>query len=293
MTISRDMLTAAQQAKTLLGDSAETVGAYLRGQILPGGGFADRHGTADLYYTAFGLQALTALGSAMPVEPLAEYLDAFGDGDGLDLVHWACLVRCRALLGLAEAANRRPKALRRLEGFRSADGGYAHQAGAEVGSAYGCFFALGAAGDLSAEPPDAVGLARCLQALRTPDGSYANDRRLPIGATPSTAAAVTALGALGWAAPADVAAWLLQRIEPTGGFAPLPGAPEADLLSTATALHALWVLGTDLGPIREPCLRFVRGLRRGDGAFAAHDNEETGDCEYTFYGLLALGHLAE
>jgi hypothetical protein len=64
-----------------------------------------------------------------------------------------------------------------------------------------------------------------------------------------------------------------------------------DLLSTATGLHALAGMGVSLAPVRAPCLRFVRSLLTEEGSFRGTHADEVGDCEYTFYGLLALGHL--
>ena len=64
-----------------------------------------------------------------------------------------------------------------------------------------------------------------------------------------------------------------------------------DLLSTATALHALACLSIATVTLREPCLQFVDSLWTGR-AFRGHWADEVEDCEYTYYGLLALGHLS-
>ncbi len=288
------MLAAAGRARTLPGDSTAAVGEFLLARLLPEGAFADRGGAADLYYTVFGLQGLTALAAAFPAGKVAGYLASFGTGDGLDMIHLCCLTRCWALLGRPAAGPELSGAvLRRLEACRCRDGGYAQRPGAAAGSAYGCFLALGAHEDLGAELPDPPGLARCLRSLRTSDGAYANDANLPVGSTPATAAAVTVLCRLRLPPPPETADWLLARHCPTGGFLAVAPAPQPDLLSTATALHALRLLDADLADIRRPCLRFVRSLRRRDGSFAGHADDPTGDCEYTFYALLALGHLAE
>jgi len=292
MTIRRDMLAAAGRARTLLGDSAAAVGDFLLDRLLPDGGFADRAGAGDLYYTVFGLQGLSALNVPLPADRVAGYLASFGTGGELDMVHLGCLVRCWALLGRAGPADLRDQALRRIDACRCPLGGYARRPGAASGSAYGCFFALAACQDLSADLPDAAGVAACIDSLAAPDGGYANDAHLPVGSTPATAAAVTVLHHLGRGAPAPTARWLLAQQAPDGGFLAIPLAPEADLLSTATALHALALLQADGSALREPCLRFVRSLARGDGAFGGHAGDPVCDCEYTFYGLLALGHLA-
>ena len=71
----------------------------------------------------------------------------------------------------------------------------------------------------------------------------------------------------------------------------MPGAPMPDLLSTATALHALAGMHVDLEPIQEPCLDFLDSLWSGRG-FCGSWADDAVDCEYTYYGLLALGHLS-
>jgi hypothetical protein len=65
-----------------------------------------------------------------------------------------------------------------------------------------------------------------------------------------------------------------------------------DLLSTATALHALAALHADIDHLREPCLDFVDTLWTSTGGFYGSWADDTLDCEYTYYGLLALGHLS-
>ena len=66
-----------------------------------------------------------------------------------------------------------------------------------------------------------------------------------------------------------------------------------DLLSTATCLHALASLEGELPPaFREKCLDFIDTLWNAEGGFHGHWADDHLDAEYTFYGLLALGHLA-
>ena len=44
--------------------------------------------------------------------------------------------------------------------------------------------------------------------------------------------------------------------------------------------------------MKEKCLDFIDTLWTNEGAFHGHWGDEHLDCEYTFYGLLALGHLS-
>jgi hypothetical protein len=90
----------------------------------------------------------------------------------------------------------------------------------------------------------------------------------------------------------SVGDWLLARCHPEGGFRAAPNAPLPDLLSTATALHALAGLQISFGSVKERCLDYIDTLWTNEGGFHGHWADESLDCEYTFYGLLALGHLS-
>lgn len=292
------MLQVARLAPRLLGESAALVASFLRGGLNPDGGFVDRGGRSDLYYSVFALEGLLALREDLPAASRA-FVEGFGDGEGLDFVHLACLARCRADLGLTrddgDGADGRALAHRlaeRLERHRARDGGYNNAVGAEAGTAYGCFLAFGAYEDLGLSPPDADRLLACIERMRADDGGYANQPGLPQGLTPPTAAAAALFHHLGRPADPALSAWLLDRHHPQGGFYASPLAPVPDLLSTATALHALSALHADLDPVREPCLDFIDTLWSNSGGFCASWADDERDAEYTYYALLALGHLA-
>lgn len=285
------MLRVARSAASLLPD-AGLVRRFLAGQVHEDGGFKGRRETSDLYYTVFGLEGLLALGAEDPCDRVAGYLRRFGEGQSLDLVHLACLARCWANLPgqLPPAATRRAIG-RRIESFRSADGGYAQVEGRPRGTVYACFLAVGAYQDLQGDLPAPGGLARCIESLRTRDGAYANTPAVEFGSTAATAAAVTALRQLGEPIRRSVGDWLLGRLHPTGGFLAMPLAPLPDLLSTATALHALAGMKLPLDDLRPGCLDFVEGLRSPQGGFYASRADDVLDCEYAYYALLTLGHL--
>jgi prenyltransferase beta subunit len=287
------MLQVARLAPKQLGESKALVAAFLRERLNPDGGFQDRAGASDLYYTVFGLDALIALQEELPVDETAAYLDRFRDCEGLDFVHRACLAR-------AWAALRRPpsdpetatRLLAGVERCRTTDGGYAAQPGAAHGTAYAAFLALGAYEDLGRPIPEPDALARSLGRLRASDGSYANHPGMPSGLTTATAAAVLVLHQLETPAERDAGLWLLDRCHARGGFFASPTTPVPDLLSTATALHALSVLHVPIAGLCDPCLDFVDSLWTNRGGFFGTWADDTVDCEYTYYALLALGHLS-
>ena len=293
MSLRLEMLQVARLAPKVLGDAADLVAGFLRGQLNPDGGFKDRAGNSDLYYTVFGIEGLFALRADLPLRPLESYLRTFGTGDGLDFVHAACLARCWAMLPPEIVPLRtRDAILAQLEACRTSDGGYAPTPGQEHGTVYNTFLALGAYQDFKSELPDPQGIRRCLAALKADDGGYANQRDLPTGLTPSTAAAVTILRQLDRPVDPRLGDWLLARCQPEGGFFATPLAPIPDLLSTATALHALAGMKADVERVKEPCLDFIDTLWSSSGAFYGNWEDDVLDCEYTYYGLLALGHLS-
>jgi len=274
------MLQVARLARNQLADAAERVGDYFRGQIAEAGGARDRSGAVDLYYTVFNLEGLVALQLEPPWGRVRPYLENFGDGDGLDLVHLASLARCWAAF---PRGNLNPGLARRLAdrigGFRVS------------GSVYEAFLAFGAHQDLGVEMRDPAALARSVASLQLPDGSFPRDRKAAVGSTPTTAAAVTLLRNLG--APVSPASgdWLLRRAHPQGGFTATEGSPIPDLLSTATALHALAGMQRSCSEIKDQTLDFLDSLWTGS-AFCGTWADDVPDCEYTYYALLAMGHLS-
>ena len=275
------MLQVARLSPKLLADSAQLILAFLNGEEQDGA-FRDRSGNPDLYYTVFGLECLRALSAELPLAA-PEYLRTFGPGENLDLVHLSSLIRCWANV------SREVPIAPDLERFRTADGGYGASGS---GTLYGCFLAMGAYQDLRRPIPNAGALLTCVQQLRAADGAFANQARAPFGQTSSTAAAVGLLRHLDQSVPREVSGWLQQMQHTSGGFLAAPAAPIPDLLSTATALHALASLKAPLEPIREPALDFLDTLWTTRGGFLGSWADETLDCEYTYYGLLALGYLS-
>ena len=77
----------------------------------------------------------------------------------------------------------------------------------------------------------------------------------------------------------------------SGGFRAFQHLEQADMLSTAVALFALHFADGDLRLLRPACLDFIE-MNFVDGAFLSGDGDQTTDLEYTFYGMLALGVMA-
>jgi prenyltransferase beta subunit len=294
VSLRLQLLQVARLAPRLLGDSTELVREFFRHQLKPEGGGQDRAGRPDLYYTIFALAGLQALDAEVPIAQVKKFLHSFGDGDKLDFVHLSALARCWAAIGLKRMPSGLDRALlERIENFRKPDGGYEGDGKLAHGTAYGAFVALGAYEDLGKTPPHSLKLIQSLKRLETPDGAWSNVPNACIGATNATAGAVTLIRHLGFPVNQSVGDWLLARAHPQGGFLAVPGAPLPDLLSTATTLHALAAMDRRLpSAVHERCMDFLDSLWSAEGGFHGHWADDHLDAEYTFYGLLALGHLS-
>src|SRR4029077_19371264 len=130
------------------------------------GGFKDRVGKSDLYYTVFGLDSLVALQANLPIESAKQYLESLESGQQLDFVHLCCLARAWTAVSQGSTESRPAgldkKILERIETHRSADGAYNPIPGSHFGTAYGCFLAFGAYQDLKSPIPEPLSLVQSL-----------------------------------------------------------------------------------------------------------------------------------
>ena len=295
MSFRLEMLQVARLAPQLLGDAADLVRSFVRGQALDCGAWSDRDGRPDLYYTVFGMEALLALHTEPDWTRLAAWLTTFGDGASLDFIHLCCLARCWSAVpeNIARLPDEsRTALLNHITGYQTPDGGFNQRRAAVRCSTYGCLLGWAAHYDLRAPLPSAESLTGCLAALTIPSGGYANEPGLPHGTIPATAAAVALHRHLRRTPPAGTGEWLLKQQHPGGGFLAAPGAPIPDLLSTAVALHALDGMQVSFAAHKESLLDFTDSLWSADGGFHGNWTDDSLDVEYTYYGLLALGHLA-
>lgn len=86
------------------------------------------------------------------------------------------------------------------------------------------------------------------------------------------------------------AKWLMRYFDDRTGFKAFPSTPNADLLSVAVALTALKVCRFEVALYAPSCMDFLE-KNYAEGAFLSGDGDEHRDTEYTFYGLLTLGVL--
>ncbi len=289
------MLRIAKRAGDLLNpNSLNKIVDFVHRLSHSDGGYRGRGASSDLYYTVFAMKTLLALNAKLPVENIEKYLLTFESGKQLDLVHLSSLARCWANLpGKEPPPGARKMILGQILDCRTGPTGFANQPGEQQSSIYSSFMALSAFQDLDEALPDQDALIEWMFSQDAADEGFAHQGSGDSGLTPVTAGAVVLLKHLNVQIPERTIQWLLGRHSKEGGFYAAPLLPFPDLLSTATALHALTALHASLDAVREPCLHFIQSLWRDDGGFCSMAIDDTLDCEYTFYGLLALGNLVE
>ena len=290
MTIRLTTIQAASNARTTLAESASLIADFIQSKQNSDGGFSGRTASSDLYYSVFAIESLIALKAEFNKNAMLDYLRSFKPCD-LDFVHLCCLARC--LADIDELDDKITEdILDEIIAYRSADSGIANTKNSPNATMYGLFLGIGLYQDLNIDIPDLSGITDCVASLARDNGGFANEPSMTGGSTPSTAAAVTLQHFLGCEINPASFDWLIERINRSGGFVAMPYLPIADLLSTATALHALNLAQRSLDEQQtEMCLDFVDSLWSGKGAFCASPADQTQDTEYTYYGLMAIGNL--
>ncbi len=275
---------AKQSLAILDHESLELIEAFIKDQIAESGGFKDRDGKADLYYTLFGLDCMNTLGVTIDVGRFQPFFDQFGDGAELDLVDFTCLTRSLLRIGETKKAERLVSSLDR---YQSADGGYCPDLSCQSETIYSSYLALQTLTEFGRELSGADHIRKSTIKLRLDDGSYGEQSAT--GTTTVTSAAHILLVTLAQDIDTSTISWLEDRRHSSGGFCASPVTPLPDLLSTAAAELALQTAGADLEGQSEKTADFVEDMWHDEGGFCGHIMDTTPDCEYTFYGLLTLG----
>ncbi len=233
------------------------------------GGFRDKGGRADMYYSLFGFFLADALDLKDVKQLLAGYIATGTDLSRLDGIH----LHCAAIMAEKLDPGHRIKSLLRKRirrdlksrlSTRPVYGNFLHM--------LTCFYVK-----------DYTNLFFIRNQLNTitEHGTYP---------CPVTAALLVLRQSFGKVTD-DLKRTLFSYYDNMGGFKATCDAPVADLLSTGVALYALRFSGSDLRLIKPDCLTYVDNLYLG-GGFGANMIDSEPDIEYTFYALLGLGALA-
>lgn len=271
--------------------------SYLKSLQLPEGGFPDRAGQPDLYYTAFGLRGLACLGALheATARRAAAYLRDCTRGS-TSIIDFLSLLMSRALLheaGGGDVFEGSPEAwpdrvALTLESYRKPDGGYAKSTEAASGSTYHSFLVALAYELIGREIPRPMEMADFIRSRRREDGGFVEVGPARRGGTNPTAAAVTLLrllGGLGHEILHPAAAFLSAMQGPDGGLRANARTPMADLLSSFTGLLVLMEIG-EARRLNLPALEnFACSVEIKSGGFRGGPWDDATDAEYTFYGL--------
>lgn len=177
--------------------------AWLHAQQTDGGGFANRRGVGELYYTTFGLRALSCLEALAP-ESAAKALfflraetakKRHSFRDAISAVSWWDAVALCAEAGGGELSeSERAEAQRRtaesLAALRRSDGGWAKTSIEGNGSLYHSFLACCAFGRAGMPPPEAKGITTFLASVRQDGGGFRENTYSKRPGTNGTAAGV-------------------------------------------------------------------------------------------------------
>jgi len=261
------------------------------------GGFAGREGDSDLYYTGFGLRALSILGELYgePAERAAEFLRGKLTGkesiiDMLSLIYGAALVEASA--GIDVFANNthdwRTAISDFMEAMRREDGGYAKGAEGAVSSTYHTFLVLLCRQLIDRPTPRPEEVVGFIRSRAHAEGGFLEIRvGKRAGANPTAAAigVLRMLDSIDEDTREDTLDFLCDMQTDEGGFRANTRIPFADMLSTFTVLATLHDLnGLDEVELPE-VQRYVDSLKLPNGGFRAASLDEAHDVEYGFYGL--------
>jgi len=281
--------------------------AWIISQQCPEGGFANRRGKVDLYYTAFALRSLSALNELTPVisQKAASWLTTIArvpdtvrlrqpHGAFCDTVQatswWDSLILCEEVSGklLDESERKQLQSitLDRVHSMRRPDGGYAKTTIETHGSLYHTFIAASLHARTGIPIPDIDSMRSFLSSLARPEGGYIENKFSKRPGTNGTSAGIFLNLIL---SDFDVSVKHFDFIDSMrneeGGFEAAPSAPMADLLSTYTALLTLKMGGRLHSDLLDAAAHYARELEMADGGYTGFALESTVDCEYTFYGL--------
>jgi geranylgeranyl transferase type-2 subunit beta len=275
--------------------------AFILQQQREDGGFINRFGETDLYYSSFAVRALQLLGD-VPDECLSHierYLKLFNvlELSTIDMLNWIQMALALQIMTgrEQEAFNTQElslKILERLESCRLSDGGYAKAEQGTLGSTYHSFLTLLVYELLGQEIPEPARLLSFLRNQQRDDGGFVEIAPVKLSGTNPTAAAVVTLHQLSGLNPhdsEDVGGFLGDVWNADGGYSANSRIPFPDALSTFTALITLRILNQ----VDQEKMKRIRNLLTSQlqfptGGFRAAMWDEQVDLEYTFYGLGCL-----
>jgi hypothetical protein len=250
--------------------SQNQVVKFVKNQQHPNGGFKDRAGNPDIYYSLFGVWLSEALNLTETLENHKQFIKDF-DVKGKGVAENFALILIKTIL--PDKNYKKPSLYSILK--------ILPEQKSRVSFFYKIFLFFLAFDALY--PPN-----RILNFFAKIGLKVFN----PSGENPCSifAALMVAKQKIGLNVDKETTD-LLSYFEEGKGFKMFGQVKSGDLLSTAVALFALKNSGQDLRLVAPTCLGFIQH-NFDSGAFLSGDGDLTRDLEYTFYGLMALGVLS-
>ncbi len=301
---SIELFDTLRRAPILMNSTAcNRISNFITDQLTSEGGFANRAGLCDQYYTMFGLSCAATLNTPLPLNKITNYLRQC-DPETLDLVHLVCWTKSHSIIKLIRW-KRYYLFLRNIfhwqwhfksnidfNKFRSTDGGFTAEGAEGKSNPYSIFMGLNLYQDHGVNIPDMARMIAALERCRTANGAFHNPAGGEQEMLSSTSAAILTLRQLTGKIDYQALDWMASQQGATGGFHASPATPMPDLLSTAVALFTLQVCGYSLAKMSDSARGFILDHWHENGGFTGTLVDECADCEYTFYALLALGALS-
>lgn len=253
--------TLARSLNMLDAETIDEIKSYIKSQQTTAGGFSDRGGRSDLYYSLFGCYISEALEIEEIKPALKDYLKKVINSEELSGINLKCaLILYIKLFG----SKTIPSILRKND---------------NIAAQYSDFIKLLA----YYYTEDYISLFFIRQNLK---------KIKPNAGMPCSVLSASLILKHGNGKPGEDPWNFISACFKNGSFSAFSRTAYGDMLSTGVALYALRFAESDLSIVKPDCLTYIDSLY-SDGGFCATSFDEVPDVEYTFYGLLGLGSLAD
>jgi hypothetical protein len=254
-------ITLARSVNMLDAATIFEIKSYIKGQQTAAGGFTDRGGKSDLYYSLFGCFIAEALEIDEVKPALKKYLKNIIETEELSGIY----LKCALILHIKLFGNGSlPSVLHKHE---------------TLATQYSDFINLLA----YYYSEDYISLILVSQ----------NFKKIKLSAVmPCSVIAASLILKNNNRKNGDEPWQWMNGYYKNGSFSAFRKIAQGDLLSTGVALYSLRFTNSDLSIIKPDCLTYIDSLY-SEGGFCATSFDAGPDVEYTFYGLLGLGSLTD
>jgi hypothetical protein len=268
--VYQKLIQTLQSGYHALGTPAqEELKAFIIRSQNQNGGFNDRSGRPDLYYSLFGTWMSMALGLKEVLDRHRAHIDSFPAGEPEGTIDFL------ALRMIMTSLSSEKKKWPLLPAFRKIAADRSH-----INPAYRYFLFMLLLDAQNSHRTFFLLAAKCWLLFYRPSGN------VPC----SLLAAWIYVRKMTGLSFRDGHTRLLEYYMEGSGFRVFKQIRNCDMLSTAVALYVLKETGYDLRLTAPGALSFIESNYES-GAFLSGDGDPTRDLEYTFYGLIALGSL--